>query len=686
MRFFIYLIIIFFSISAFSQEKNDIIQQRIEFIAEQLESESIDLTTVFDQLNYYIDHPLNLNFATYEELESLGVLTEIQIKELLLHIKLNGKLISIVELQSLKYWYLATIQLIMPFVKVDDTFEQLHLGWKEALKHGKYETILRYQTIPQFKSGYSSVSDSVKNSSSSYYFGNRDHYYSRFRFAYRDNLSIGITGDKDPGEQFFKGSQKQGFDFYSFHAFYKGGKYLKSIALGDYQVQIGQGLNCWSGFAFGKTADMINVKKSATALRPYTSTDENRFFRGTAFEVGIKNYSLLTFVSVKKMDATLQQDTSLVDFASSLQTTGYHRTSTEIARKNSVTERILGTNLKGQFRNFKVGIAAVYQGYNDIYSKQIQPYNQFDFRGKEFVSLSADYNWIVRNVNFFGEIARTSFSGAMAQLHGILISLDSKASLSVVYRNYGKAYQTMYNSGFSEGTNTQNEKGLYSGLKFRLLNSFEVNSYLDLFSFPWLKYQVDKPSLGHEIFSQITYKPTKQLEIYGRFREQVRQKNSRISDGTIPEIENIIQRNYRLNLSCTVSESIVLKTRIEYVTLHRPSSKPEKGVVLSQDVLYKPKNLPIDITLRYALFQTDSYDSRIYIYESNAQNIFSIPAYYYQGSRAYLMVRYTLLKKVDIWVRYGSTIYSNRKSIGTGSEEIQGSVKSDVSVQIRFNL
>lgn len=686
MRFFIYLIITFFSISVFSQEKNDVIQQRIEFIAEQLETESIDLTTVFDQLDYYIDHPLNLNFATYEELESIGVLTEIQIKELLLHIKLTGKLISIVELQSLKYWDLATIQLIIPFVKVDDTFEQLHVGWKEALKQGKYETILRYQTIPQFKSGYSSVSDSAKNSSSSYYFGNEDHYYSRFRFAYRDNLSVGFTGDKDSGEQFFKGSQKQGFDFYSFHAFYKGGKYLKSIALGDYQVQIGQGLNCWSGFAFGKTADVINVKKSATALRPYTSTDENRFFRGTAFEVGIKNYSLLTFVSVKKMDATLQQDTSLVDFASSLQTTGYHRTSTEIARKNSVTERILGTNLKGQFRNFKVGIATVYQGYNEIYSKQIQPYNQFDFRGKEFVSLSADYNWIVRNVNFFGEIARTSFSGAMAQLHGILISLDSKASLSVVYRNYGTAYQTMYNSGFSEGTNTQNEKGLYSGLKFRLLNSFEVNSYLDLFSFPWLKYQVDKPSFGHEIFSQITYKPTKQLEIYGRFREQVRQKNSRISDGTIPEIENIIQRNYRLNLSCTVSESIVLKTRIEYVTLHRPSSKLEKGVVLSQDVMYKPKTLPIDVTLRYALFQTDSYDSRIYTYESNAQNIFSIPAYYYQGSRAYLMVRYTPLKKVDIWVRYGSTIYSNRKSIGTGSEEIQGSVKSDISVQIRFKL
>ena len=56
-----------------------------------------------------------------------------------------------------------------------------------------------------------------------------------------------------------------GFDFYSAHAFYKGGKYLRSVALGDYQIQIGQGLNFWSGYAFGKSADVTNVKKSANS-------------------------------------------------------------------------------------------------------------------------------------------------------------------------------------------------------------------------------------------------------------------------------------------------------------------------------------------------------------------------------------------------------------------------------------
>ena len=690
MRFKYHLILFFLIISifSFSQEKSEILQQRIEFIAETNENEEIDLTTVMDQLNYFLEHPLNLNFASEDELESLGLLNEIQIRDLVLHRQLNGKFISIYELQSLKYWDLQTIQFILPFVKIEEKLDQVHIGLKEALKKGSYEAYFRYQTIPQVKNGNVNVSDSIKMMSNSYYYGNKDHYYSRFRYSYRTNISVGITGDKDPGEQFFKGAEKQGFDFYSFHTFYKGGKYLKSFALGDYQVQIGQGLNFWSGFAFGKTSEVTNVKKSATTIRPYTSTDESRFLRGAAVELGYKQFSLLLFGSKKKMDAIKDIDSSIIDEEkiTSIQMTGLHRTTNEIARKNEITEKIGGLNLKYKFKSFQCGVASVYQGYDFIYSKQYQPYNQFDFRGRSLVSTSGDYSWVIRNFNFFGEISTVSSTGTFVQLHGVLIALDSRASMSVVYRNYDKAYQTFFNSGFSEGTNTQNEKGIYVGLKLKLSNALTFNSYADYFLFPWLKYQVDKPSFGHEYLAQLNYKPSKQLEIYGRFREQLRQKNSRDSDGTISEVEDVLQRNYRFNLNYAVSESITLKSRIEYVTINRLSSQPETGVIIAQDLQYKPKSLPFDVSFRYVLFQTDSYDSRIYMYESNSPTVFSIPAYYYKGSRGYILFRYTFLKKFDLWIRYGNTIYVNKTSIGTGTEAINGSVKSDISIQLRMKF
>lgn len=676
------------SLFSWEQERNEIIQQRVEFISEQTESEQIDLTNLFDQLNYFFDHPINLNATDGEDLRALGLLTEVQITNILLHRKQFGKFISIYELQSLTYWDLPTIQLVLPFVRVDDRLDQLHLTFKDAIQEGKFELYTRYQRTPEQKSGYEQVSDSVLANSNSYYYGNADHYYTRFRYTYRTNLSLGFTADKDPGEEFFKGSQKNGFDFYSGHAFFKGGKYIRGVALGDYLVQIGQGLNTWSGYAFGKTADIFASKKTANLLRPYTSVDENRFFRGAAAVVGFKQFSLLNFYSQKRIDGAGISDslTDDLEFITTIDLSGLHRTNREISKKNQLSERVFGSYLQYSVPRFNAGIAYVNQSYNAPLQRDSVPYNQYAFRGTQTSALSGDYSWVIKNLNFFGEVSYSTHSKAVAQLHGVMMVLDPKVSFSLIYRNYNKAYFSFYNNGFSEGSNTQNENGLFAGWKVKLTSAWTVNAYADIFTFPWMKYLVDAPSKGYEFLFQPVYKPNKELEIYGRFRQQVRQKNSRDNDGSITAIEDVIQRNYRLNLSYKVTEGITIKSRVEYMTINRNSNQPEEGWLISQDVLVHPKSMPFDISLRYALFDTDSYDSRIYTYENNALYVFSSPSYYYQGSRAYILVRYSFLKVCDLWVRYGTFLYSDRTSLSSGAEEIKGNRKSDITLQLRISL
>lgn len=684
----ILVIAILISWSSFSQDKNQVIQQRVEFISEQLENEEIDLTDVTEILIFRIDHPLNLNSAKWEDLQELFLLSDLQINDLIVHRDAFGKFISIYELQSLKFWDLNTIQLVLPFVKVDDKLDQLHVSLKEALQQGKFEAFLRYQRIPENKNAYEDVSDSIQENSNSYYYGNPDRYYTRLRFKYRTNLSVGVTAEKDPGEQFFQGAQKNGFDFYSAHAFYKGGKYVRSVALGDYQIQIGQGLNLWSGYAFGKTADATNVKKAANTLKPYTSVDESRFLRGAAVDLGIGNFALTLFGSSKAVDAAILTDSLLdeIEFVSSINVTGFHRTNSEIARKHGLQEHMGGANLRYNKRSLQLGVAATYQGYDRAFIRDTLPYNQFDFRGKSTVALSADYSWVFRNFNFFGEAAYSTHSNSWANVHGVLFSLDSRLAMSMVYRNYQRAYHSFYNAGFAEASRTQNEKGLYTGLKINFSRAFSVNGYVDVFKFPWLRYQVDAPSKGHEWMIQPSYKPNREFEVYFRFREQVRPKNSRDSDGTITPIEDVQQRNYRLNVSYKVSESVRLKSRVEYVTINRKSNEPEAGFMVSQDVIYKPKSLPFSFALRYALFDTDSYDSRIYTYENNALYVFSSPSYYYQGSRAYVLIRYKFLRRFDLWARYGTSIFANRNSIGSGAEEIVGNTRSDITIQLRVKF
>jgi hypothetical protein len=122
------------------------------------------------------------------------------------------------------------------------------------------------------------------------------------------------------------------------------------------------------------------------------------------------------------------------------------------------------------------------------------------------------------------------------------------------------------------------------------------------------------------------------------------------------------------------------------VTVDRKSSEGQKGVLLYQDIVYKPKNFPVDLSLRYALFETDGYDSRIYAFENNMLNVFYIPAHAGTGMRAYALLRWTFAKRFDLWVKYGIFLYQNVKSVGTGPEEIEGNRKSDIGVQLRIKI
>ena len=174
----LFILLMLLCVNYLAQERSEIIQQRIEFISEQLETENIDLTNLLEQFNFYIDNPIDLNKSSRETLNDLGLLTDVQISDLLVHRKIHGKLISIYELQSLKFWDLETIYLVLPFVTLDERLDRLHLTFKEAMREGKFDWFLRFQPTIESKAGYADVPDSLLEQSNKYYYGNAHKYYS----------------------------------------------------------------------------------------------------------------------------------------------------------------------------------------------------------------------------------------------------------------------------------------------------------------------------------------------------------------------------------------------------------------------------------------------------------------------------------------------------------------------------
>ncbi|MCZ8284670.1 MAG: helix-hairpin-helix domain-containing protein, partial [Bacteroidia bacterium] len=105
-----------------SEQVDELINQNIELLSEQLQSEEGDLSSLTDVWNYYRRNPLNLNRAKKEELGELQLLNDIQINNLLKHREKNGALISIYELQSVADFDVVTIRKILPFVYVSNNF------------------------------------------------------------------------------------------------------------------------------------------------------------------------------------------------------------------------------------------------------------------------------------------------------------------------------------------------------------------------------------------------------------------------------------------------------------------------------------------------------------------------------------------------------------------------------------
>ena len=468
------------------------------------------------------------------------------------------------------------------------------------------------------------------------YLGNRAKIFTRYAFNYRDAVKFGITADKDPGEEFFKGTQANGFDFYSAYVAVKNIGIVKSLVIGDFQAQFGQGLCLWTGLGMGKSSNAIDVKKYAQSIKPYASANESGFLRGIGTTIGLKNIEFSMFYSYKNADANVGEMDSLTQenlYITSVQETGYHRTPNELADKNSLKETLFGSNVTYKRNNFKIGATAYRTIFNTAFIKDVQLYNQFEFQGKENTNYGLNYNYLVYPFNFFGEFA-ASQNGGLAYLGGLQTNLDPRFSFSMIYRNYQKEYQNLKSIAFGENSRNANETGIFTGIDIGLAPKWTVTAYVDFFSFPWLKYRTDAPSNGEEYLIKLNYEPSRKVEIYLQYRNK-----NKVINASGPLIikypDNTKKQNLRFNISYIVSDEISLKNRIEFINYQLGNNYNHNGFLIYQDISYKPENLAVRLSARYALFDTDTYEERLYAYESDVLYAFSIPAYYYKGTKAF---------------------------------------------------
>lgn len=629
------------------------------------------------QMQEYARHPLDLNTADEDALKSLLVLSPLQIGNFISYRMLLGKLLSVYELQAIPSWDIATIGRIQPFITVSNE-KPLFLSVKSRLRKGDHLVLFRISQVMEKPAGY--TADSGRN----YYTGSPQKLLLRYTYRFKNVLQYGIVAEKDAGEQFFKGAQRTGFDFYSPHFFVRDIGIIRALALGDYTVNLGQGLVTWQNLAFGKGSDIAGIKRQSAVLRPYHSAGETNFHRGAGITLGRRGLEATCFLSYRKIDGNFITDTAN-GYISSLQASGYHRTRGEQADRNIQRQLAFGVSLSWQFRRLRLHLNTVQYRFKLPLYKDDQPYNSLALSGKRFGNSSLEFGFTRQNLHFFGELAlsnllHTAFTG------GLLTSAARNVDIGIFYRHIAAGYQALYASGFTESGTPSNERGLYAGITVRPAIPWRIDAYLDMYRFPWLKYRVDKPSTGSDYTVQLTYKPNKQLEIYSRYHAENKALNSNPDGLPLAPVSTRQKQQWRTNFSFKVSPAVTLRNRVELVWVNRRMPGAETGSLFYVDFLYKPLLKPYSLTARWQYFETGGYDSRLYAYENDLLYSYSIPVFYEKGGRYYVNINYDVNKKLSAWARVARSGYRGKTSIGSGLDEIPGNHKTELKLQLQYRF
>ena len=665
----------------------------------QVQDENITYEDIYESLLLLYANKLNLNKVDPEELASVYLLSPSQLNSFFDYRGAYGPLLSIHELQVIPGFDVNIIRSLRPFVAVDETAPDTRPFHQRVMEEENNYLLLRYTRRLEPQVGYTVAlpldTTFVKDENDTLidtltspptrYRGSPDKLYARFRTSHKDDFSIGFTFEKDAGERFEFSNGQNGFDFYSYHLLLENKWGFKDIMLGDYQLQVGQGIVFGAGFNAGKGAETVaTAKRNSIGLRPYTSVLESGFFKGVGITKKMGNFELTGFHSNLKQDGNILMDTTFSDFTAyvnSIQNSGFHRTTSELAVKDQIDEVSTGGVIEYKpNRRLTIGISGINTSFSTPLQRRPNNYNQFEFKGDHNYITSSHFYYTWQNFTFFGEGARSK-SGGVGAVGGFVSSLSPKVDMAIILRNYDRNFHSFYGNAFSENSRNINEHGTYWGLSISPNRRHKLNVYYDSFTFPWLKYGTDAPSIGNEWLARYTHKPSRQIVLYIQARQQLKQVT--IPEGNLNVLSDQLKHNYIFNVDYELKSNLKFKTKIQSSTQHE-GDEFTKGFVILQDVNFDVWKLKFHT--RVALFDTDNFDNAQYVYENDVLYAFSIPAYNGKGVRNYVMVRYDPMKNVSLWVRYSSFTFQDREVIGSGLEEANGDRSSEIKMMARIKF
>jgi len=664
MKLFKLLMLFLIPISLYAQQETE--KWLEEAMARIQENQLIgsDQTDLELDLKDWLKNPISLNKMNATDLNKLFFLTQNQVIGILRHREKYGPFLSIYELMAVNELDVPTAKMLAKFVSVEDRLSGDYESPTKWLRNGQHEVLI--QEAREFLG----AGEPIKKDP---FVGSPDHFSLRYRFAYKTKLYMGIGLEKDPGERWGNYG-----DFQTFHI---GNGLLKTLALGDFHANFGSGLNVGTSLFNGKSALVFQTSYLQSGFKPSRSFNEAGYMRGLGITIQKNKISGSFWLSASPLSATLTADSlGVFDQISSILSSGYHRTSSELAKRKSIFQENIGINVK--YESSKLGAGYIFQKQEKI-AKEYFGSNQnidalMNLGTNSHMGIYGHY--LFRNIQTHIELSTQNFQQRAIQAKAI-VPIHSKLDGLILYRNYGSGFENSFGNGWSAQSNLGNEKGCYFAFIYKPKKGHTWNLYADVFRNTSAAYQKIIPAKSTDYLITYLWSPSKTFNAEFRMRAQETEKN--YSPENIPTIvlELHKKKQYRMQINYLFHANWNYIFRIEWIDYKKVLNGKSSGILVYHDINYHPKK-NWHLRGRISFFDVSNYDARLYMQESDLPYSFASTMLMNKGYYYYLLGSVKINKQIDFHLKVSH--FSSREM----GEKLSTLVveKFEIKLQLRYKL
>ncbi len=638
-----------------------------------------DFSSLDDLEQDLTDHPVNLAVRDPLDLLRLGLISREAADSIYRYMLDYGPMLSLYELTTVGGITTEMAGKLLPYVCLKPQ-KNLISNIKNAISRPVAEVLLSGRRVLESKAGYST--DTLLVPASQRYRGDANQYKVNLKLGFGRHLTAAAALRKDPGEAGPDSRHPLNFDEKASYVAIQDLGSLKKAVIGNFGFSAGQGMTLGSFSGPGNQAS--DFRFQSRGLYPVLSQGSHTAYRGAGLSLKGQGITLTVFLSERKRDAVADTNPENPDqpFYTSLGESNYHRTASEIMKKDRIREQDAGLYLSGGGEQWKAGFSVLHHKTKGLLIPSPEPYRLFQDTNPRLVCYGFDWQLFLRKIRYFGEVSLKegtgpAFTGGFSCIPEPRLTIAfSLCMLPAGWSNphASDCYNNIYGMPLIRSRTT---------IRLILNRRMEAGLYTDYTEHRWIRYQVSlpAPSWRRDFFLQSRLPGGCTLRLSAGFSsDQSGLAGAAPSDTLIAVRRFYVKIKTQLQLSHSSDYELLCHYQF------RRQEACGRGFLIIQKLAFNQIFKGVDFKCQLSLFDTDAYQDRIYAWEDDLYRSITIGMFTYRGWQMMGVVQMSLLPSLKMRFKMSRFTYPDKVKLGSGAEESSGNSRTTVAVQLQYNL